>query len=69
MTKIYKYNPFLDELDIVLDIMSTKQEEADAISESKAIKEHNDKIMNLIAEKQDEDLKKLSKKELEKLLK
>lgn len=55
--------------DIVLDILQTKVEEADAAKEAKETKEHNQKILSLIAEKQDEALKGKSLKELEKMLK
>jgi len=55
--------------DIVLDILDTKKEENEAILEAKERKEHNEKIFNLIAEKQDEALKGKSIKELEKMIK
>ena len=55
--------------DIVLDILTTKVEEANAISEAKEIKAHNNKIIELIAEKQDESLKGKSIKQLEAMLK
>jgi hypothetical protein len=55
--------------DIVLDILNTKVEEANALTEAKEIKEHNKKIIELIAEKKDESLKGKSIKELEKMLK
>jgi hypothetical protein len=55
--------------DIVLDVLNTKVEEMEAATEAKEIKEHNKKIITLIAEKQDESLKGKSIKELEKMLK
>lgn len=55
--------------DIVLDILQTKVEEADALSKAKEIKEHNQKILTLIAEKTDESLKGKTVKQLEALLK
>ena len=57
------------QFDIVLDVLTTKVEEAEAARDAKGIKEHNDKILSLIAEKQDEGLKNMSIKELEKQLK
>lgn len=57
------------QFDIALDILTTKVEEAEAARDAKGIKEHNDKILGLIAEKQDEGLKSMSIKELEKQLK
>lgn len=55
--------------DVVLDILTTKVEEAQALSEAKEIKAHNEKIITLIAEKQDESLKGKSIKQLEAMLK
>lgn len=55
--------------DVVLDVLTTKVEEADALREAKEVKEHNEKILNLIAEKQDESLKNKSVAELKKMLK
>lgn len=55
--------------DIVLDILETKQALADEAANLKENKVHNEKILGLIAMKQDEDLSKKSVKELEKLLK
>lgn len=57
------------QFDIVLDILSTKVEEADAIRDAKEVKEYNQKILGLIADKKDEELKGKSVKELEKMLK
>ncbi len=55
--------------DVVLDILSTKVEEANAATEAKETKEHNTKILELIADKQDESLKGKSIKQLEAMLK
>lgn len=55
--------------DIVLDVLNTKVEEADAVTAERERKEHNQKILGLIADKQDEELKGKSVKELEKMLK
>jgi len=55
--------------DVVLDVLTTKVEEAQALSEAKEIKEHNKKILELIAEKQDETLKGKSIRQLEAMLK
>jgi hypothetical protein len=57
------------QFDIVLDVLTTKVEEMEAARDAKGIKEHNDKILNIIAEKQDEGLKNMSIKDLEKQLK
>jgi len=54
--------------DIVLDILTTKVEEANAAAKVQEDKEHNNKIIALIAEKQDESLKGKSIKQLEALL-
>jgi len=56
-------------LDLVLDVLITKVEEAKILSEAKEIKEHNQKILTLIAEKTDESLKGKSVKQLEAMLK
>lgn len=55
--------------DVVLDILNTKVEEAQAAAEALEIKEHNKKIIALISEKQDESLKGKSIKQLEAMLK
>ena len=54
--------------DIVLDVLNTKNEGQQAASEAREIREHNKKIVALIAEQEEEDLKKKSKKELEAML-
>jgi hypothetical protein len=55
--------------DVVLDVLNTKSEEAQAAASAKEIKEHNNKILTLIAEKKDESLKGKTVKQLEALLK
>ncbi len=55
--------------DIVLDVLNTKVEEAQAAAETQENKEHNKKIITLIAEKQDESLKGKTVKQLEAMLK
>lgn len=57
------------QFDIVLDVLNTKVEEKDAAKKEAEDKEHNQKILSIIKEKQDEDLKGKSIKELEKMLK
>lgn len=54
--------------DIVLDVLTTKVEEAQAASDAKDKKEHNEKILRLIMEKKDEALKGKSIKQLEEML-
>jgi hypothetical protein len=55
--------------DVVLDILNTKIDQMEAAQEAAEIKEHNKKIISLIAEKQDESLKGKSIKQLEAMLK
>lgn len=55
--------------DVVIDILNTKVAEQEAATEALEIKEHNKKIIELIAEKQDESLKGKSIKQLEAMLK
>lgn len=55
--------------DVVLDVLNTKVVEEEAATEAMEIKEHNKKIISLIAEKQDESLKGKSIKQLEAMLK
>ena len=55
--------------DVVLDVLNTKVEEAQAANEAAEIKEHNKKIIQLISEKKDESLKGKSIKQLEGMLK
>lgn len=55
--------------DVVLDILNVKVEERDALSSAAETKAHNQKIMDLIAEKKEGALKDLSIEELEAKLK
>lgn len=55
--------------DIALDILTTKVEERQAATEAAESKAHNQKILSVIAEKQDESLKGKSVEELEAMLK
>jgi len=55
--------------DLALDVLTSKQEELQAANEKAETKEHNKKIISLIAEKQDESLRNKSIPELEALLK
>ena len=55
--------------DIVLDILNSKVDEAEKLSNASEIKRHNNHIDELIAEKQGEVLKGKSIKELEKMRK
>ena len=57
------------QFDIVLDILNTKVAEQEAATEAAENKKHNQKILTLIAEKQDESLKGKSIKQLEAMLK
>jgi hypothetical protein len=54
--------------DIVLDVLNAKVDEEQALAEAFEIKEHNKKIISLIADKKDDELKGKSVKELEKML-
>lgn len=56
------------QFDIVLDILQTKVDEANALQKAREDKEHNQKILGLIADKQEDGLKKKSIKELEAML-
>lgn len=55
--------------DIVLDVLTTKVEEAEAAKLVAETKEHNQRILGLIKQKQDSELEGKSIEELEKLLK
>lgn len=57
------------QFDIVLDVLQTKAAEVEAAQTERENKEHNQKILELIKEKQDDSLKGKSIKELEKMLK
>lgn len=54
--------------DVVLDVLNTKVEEANALTEAAEIKAHNTKILTLISEKKDDSLKGKSIKQLEAML-
>ena len=56
------------QFDIVLDILQTKVEERDSLQEAAENKEHNKKILELIAKKKDGELEGKSVKELEAML-
>ena len=55
-------------LDIVVDILETKVEEEEAAKQKLEDKAHNQKIMGVIAEQEEDELKGKSKKELIKML-
>lgn len=55
--------------DIVLEILEDRVDERDASLKAKEDKAHNEKILALISEKQDDDLKGKSVAELKKMLK
>jgi hypothetical protein len=55
--------------DVALDILTTKVEENEAAQKEADTKAHNQKILGLIKDKQDDELKGKSIKELEKMLK
>ena len=55
--------------DILKDVYLTKKKENEEIRNAADIKAHNQKILTLIAEKQDDSLKGMSIEELEKQLK
>lgn len=57
------------QFDIVLEILQTKAEEQNAAQEALETKQHNQKILQLIAEKQNDELKGKSIKQLEAMLK
>ena len=54
--------------DVVLDVLQTKSDEVEEAKQKAEDKAHNEKIINLISEKQEEGLKSKSVKELEKML-
>lgn len=56
-------------LSIVSSILDTRIKEQEAAADELKTKAHNQKIMDLIAAKQDEDLKSMSAEDLKKLLK
>jgi predicted Zn-dependent protease len=55
--------------DILKDVYLTKKKEAEELRDAAETKAHNQKILTLIAEKQEGKLKEMSIEELEKLLK
>lgn len=55
--------------DVVLEVLNTEANAATEATEAKEIKEHNNKILQLIVEKQDETLKGKTVKQLEAMLK
>ena len=55
--------------EILKDVYLTKKQEAERLRNAADIKAHNQKILSLIAEKQDESLKGKTIEELEQLLK
>lgn len=55
--------------DIVVDILTTKVDQAEVVKNAKDVKEHNEKILSLIASKKDDELNNKSVAELEKMLK
>lgn len=55
--------------DVALEVLTTKLEEENALAEAKETKMHNEKIIALIAEKQDETLKGKSISQLKSMLK
>jgi hypothetical protein len=57
------------QFDIVLDVLNTKVDERDTLKDAAAIKQHNNKIIELIASKKDKEMEGLSIKELEAMLK
>jgi hypothetical protein len=56
------------QFDIALDVLNTKVEEQQTLQKAADDKAHNEKIITLIAEKQDESLKGKTIKELEAML-
>lgn len=56
-------------LDIVLDVLNTKKEEAEARKIEKERKENNEKVLAIIAKKKEGALENMPIEELEKLLK
>lgn len=58
--KSAKNNVMKLQFDIVLDVLNTKLEEAEEARIAAENKEHNEKILTMIAEKQDEKLKGMS---------
>lgn len=57
------------QFDVVLEVLNTKVAEQEAATEARETKEHNEKIIDLIAEKENDALKNKSIKELRAMLK
>ena len=55
--------------DILKDVYLTKKKESEELRDAAEIKSHNQKILSLIAEKQEGKLKEMTIEELEKLIK
>lgn len=56
------------QFDLVLDVLETKKAEQDALQKAREDKEHNEKILEVISEKQDEALKGKSVSQLKAML-
>tara|TARA_R110000851_G_scaffold71614_1_gene159177 strand:- start:70 stop:435 length:366 start_codon:yes stop_codon:yes gene_type:complete len=65
LTKSVKNRAIKLRFDIVIDVLNTKLEQAEKASNLAQSKAHNNKIDMLIAEKQDDNLKSMSIKELQ----
>jgi len=57
------------QFDIVFDVLQTKSAEAEVAQEVREAKEYNQKILTVISEKKDDELKGKSIKQLESMLK
>lgn len=57
------------QFDVALEVLNTKVEEQQTLTEAKEIKEHNRKILELISRKKDGELEGKSIKQLEAMLK
>jgi len=57
------------QFDVVIDVLQTRVDEAEAEQKARETKEHNNKILTLISEKKDDELKGKSLKQLEAMLK
>lgn len=55
--------------DVVLEILNTKMDIQNAAQEAAEVREHNKKILGIIADKKDESLKGKTVKQLEEMLK
>lgn len=54
--------------EVVLDVLQTKAEEAEQAAQAKADKEHNNKIMEVLAGKEDEELRGKTPRQLRAML-